>query len=153
MLARRLGNSVAEGKAFSPEGVPTLDPGEALAGAFAVWGGHKGSGLAMSVQLLGMMCGAAAAPPIIRDCGFFLLAMDPALLTDAEDFKSRVSDYADSLRATRPLQPGEPVRVPFERSAAERQRRLAEGTIEVTDAVYEALCEIARAVTTLGGNS
>lgn len=139
MLARRLGAPLKEGTAFGPDGGPTLDPAAALAGAFAVWGGHKGSGLAMSVQLLGMMCGAAAAPPVVSDCGFFLLAIDPALLTDAEDFERRVSDYAASLRATRPLRADSPVRVPFERSAAERSRRLADGTIDVEDKVLQAL--------------
>jgi LDH2 family malate/lactate/ureidoglycolate dehydrogenase len=36
---------------------PTLDPVAALAGAFAPWGGHKGSGLAIVVHLLGMLAG------------------------------------------------------------------------------------------------
>ena len=139
ILARRLGEQLPEGSAFNPDGQPTQDPDAALAGAFAVWGGHKGSGLAMVVQLLGMMCGAAAAPPIVRDCGFFLLVVDPGLLSSADEYKQRVAEYADSLRATRPLEPGKPVRVPFERSIHERSKRLAAGTIEVPDQVYSAL--------------
>jgi LDH2 family malate/lactate/ureidoglycolate dehydrogenase len=139
ILARRLGEQLPEGSAFNLDGQPTRDPDAALAGAFAVWGGHKGSGLAMVVQLLGMMCGAAAAPPIVRDCGFFLLVVDPGLLSSADEYKQRVAEYADSLRATRPLEPGKPVRVPFERSIRERSKRLAAGTIEVPDQVYSAL--------------
>lgn len=61
VLAKRLGQPLAPGRAFAPDGSPTDDPGAALKGAFTVWGGHKGSGLAMMVQLLGMMAGAAAA--------------------------------------------------------------------------------------------
>lgn len=142
ILARRLGELLPEGSAFDPDGQPTRDPDAALAGAFAVWGGHKGSGLAMVVQLLGMMCGAAAAPPVVRDCGFFLLVVDPGLLSSADDYKQRVAEYANSLRATRPLEPGKPVRVPFERSAHERSKRLAAGTIKVPDQVYEALLRV-----------
>ena len=139
MLARRLGQHVAEGSGFDPGGRPTTDPDAALRGAFAVWGGHKGSGLAMVVQLLGMMCGADAAPPVVRDCGFFLLVVDPGLLSSADDFKRRVAAYADSLRATRALDPDKPVRVPFERSERERARRVAADLIELPDHIYQLL--------------
>jgi LDH2 family malate/lactate/ureidoglycolate dehydrogenase len=63
--------------------------------------------------------------------------------TSAEDFMQRVSEYSDSMRATRPLDPAKPVRVPFERSIIERNKRLAAGTIEVADAVHAALAKIA----------
>lgn len=104
-------------------GQPTQDPMEALGGALAVWGGHKGSGLALVVQLLGMMSGAATAPDGLRDCGFFLLVIDPGLLTSDEDYKERVAAYADLVRDTWPVDPSRPVRVPFDRSVAERERR------------------------------
>ncbi len=143
LLAMRLGEPLAEGRAYDYHGKPTTDPAAALGGAFTGWGGHKGSGLALVVQLLGMMTGASAAPQGLRDCGFFMVVVDPALLTDVDDYKQRVSDYAESLRATRPLDPNLPVRVPFERSDAERAKRLAGNEIEVADAVYSALTKIA----------
>ncbi|MES2261773.1 MAG: Ldh family oxidoreductase [Pseudomonadota bacterium] len=140
LLKLRTGQPLAPGLAYDKAGQPTQDPAAALGGgAFTAWGGHKGSGLAMVVQLLGMMCGAAAAPDGLRDCGFYMLVLDPALLTSADDYKQRVADYADSLRATRPADPGQPVRVPFERSGAERAARIAAGSIDVADQVYAAL--------------
>lgn len=139
MLARRLGQELPEGSAFDAAGHPTRDPGEALRGAFAVWGGHKGSGLAMTIQLLGMLSGAVAAPPVVEDCGFLIMVLDPGLLTSADGYTQRVAAYADSLRSTRPLDPGMPVRVPFERSAAYRAKRLADGTIDVPEQVLTAL--------------
>lgn len=139
VLKQRLGEQLAEGLAFDVDGKPTRDPSAALKGAFTVWGGHRGSGLAMVVQLLGMLAGQATAPASLRDCGFFILVVDPGLLGDPADFQSRVADYADSLRATRPLDPERPVRVPFERSVIERERRRAADAIEVPDLVYEQL--------------
>ncbi|WP_428393856.1 Ldh family oxidoreductase [Lichenicoccus sp.] len=140
ILKMRLGEQIAEGLAFDAAGAPTLEPRAALSGgAFSVWGGHKGSGLAMVVQLLGMLCGQVAKPDGLRDCGFFLLVVDPALLTSAADFKRRVAEFAGVLRATRPLDPNRPVRVPFDRSDAERARRLSEDAIEVPDEIYQAL--------------
>ncbi len=65
-LARRLGNDLPENVAFDRDGLPTRDPAAALAGAFAAWGGHKGSGLGIAVQLLGILAGS---PPIPRRTG------------------------------------------------------------------------------------
>lgn len=127
------------GKAFAPDGSPTDDPGAALKGAFTVWGGHKGSGLAMMVQLLGMMAGGAAAPPPQTDCSLLIVVIDPGILGSAEEFQQRVAGYADSVRATRPLDPALPVRVPFDRSNAERNKRIAADAIEVPDSVIQAL--------------
>ncbi len=148
ILKMRMGEQLDEGLAYDAQGKPTRDPGAALAGrAFSVWGGHKGSGLAMVVQLLGMMCGADAAPVGLRDCGFFVLVVDPGLLTDGEDFARRAAAYADSLRATRPVDSARPVRVPFERSATTRAARVAEGAITVQDEVVTALRGVVVAAT------
>jgi LDH2 family malate/lactate/ureidoglycolate dehydrogenase len=139
LLAQRLGQQLPEGHAFDAKGQPTCEPAEALTGAFTVWGGHKGSGLAMTVHLLAMLAGQEMAPGHLKDCGFFCLVVDPELMGPADEFKARVSAYADSLRATRPIDPERPVRVPFERSFAERASRRTGGVIEVADPVYEAL--------------
>ena len=141
-LKRRLGELLPEGQAFDAEGHPTRDPQTAFGGAFSVWGGHKGSGLAMVVQLLGMMTGQVATPAPQRDSGIFILAVNPGLFTAADDFMLRVSEYAQSVRDTRPLDPAHPVRVPFDRSIVERARRLAADAIEVPETVVEALRRI-----------
>ena len=58
LLARRQGLPLPEGRAFGPDGRPTTDPDAALAGAFTSWGGHKGSGLGLVVQMLGVLAGS-----------------------------------------------------------------------------------------------
>lgn len=143
VLKKRLGEPLAPGLAYNRAGEPTLDPAQALEGAFTVWGGHKGSGLSMTVQMLAMMAGQATAPQSLRDCGFFVAVFNPDLFTPPGEFRRRVSDYAAMLRATRPADPAQPVRVPFERSALERERRLAAGTIEVDERIFHKLQEIA----------
>src|ERR1700735_1561994 len=62
-LAQRLGNDLPENTAFDHDGLPTRDPAAALAGAFETWGGHKGSGLGIVVQLLGILAGSLPIPP------------------------------------------------------------------------------------------
>lgn len=139
VLSGRLGKPLPAGTAFDAQGQPTTDPAAALQGALSVWGGQRGSGLALSIHLLGMLAGQVNSTTPLEDCGFFIVVLDPALFGEPGEFAERVDDFAASLRATRPVDPQQPVRVPFERSDAERRRRLAAGRIEVAEVVVTAL--------------
>ncbi|HWF11184.1 MAG TPA: Ldh family oxidoreductase [Bryobacteraceae bacterium] len=138
-LARRMGEELPAGVAFDADGTPTRDPAAALAGAFAAWGGHRGSGLAIVVQLLGVLAGSPPVPPELAGFGFLIVAMRPDLMGPAEAFLENVAAYADAVRTARPVAGGPPVRMPFDRSREERARRLAEGAIEVPEAIVVAL--------------
>ena len=143
VLAGRLGDDLPEGSAFDTDGTPTTDPAKALQGAIAAWGGHKGSGLAIVVQLLGTLC---AVPPMPKDMfgyGCLFVMMRPDLLMSLQDYKANVAEYAEAIRSTRPVEGGDPVRMPYDRSVAERQRRIVEDSIEVVDVVYQRLRTIA----------
>ena len=150
VLAGRLGQELPEGAAFDGAGQPTRDPAKALQGAIAAWGGHKGSGLAVVVQLLGAMCAVAPMPKDMFGYGCLFVMMKPDLLMPLEDYRRSVSEYADAIRSTRPVPDGPPVRMPYDRSLAERSRRLAEDAVEVPDMVVERLREITRANTVRG---
>jgi LDH2 family malate/lactate/ureidoglycolate dehydrogenase len=143
MLAHRLGQPLPPGVAFDASGHPTDDPAAALAGAFAAWGGHKGSGLALVVQMLGALAGGAFIPPDLARFGFLILAIRPDLLTSPDDFMAGGAHFANAVRTARPVPGGAPVRVPFDRSRAERQRRLADDAIDVPEPVYTALAALA----------
>jgi delta1-piperideine-2-carboxylate reductase len=141
-LARRLGNDLPENVAFDRDGLPTLDPMAALAGAFATWGGHKGSGLAIVVQLLAIMAGSPPIPPELAGFGYIIVAMRPDLMGPAETFRENVSAFANAVRSSRPVAGGSPVRMPFDRSRRERQRCLSENAIEIPDVLASQLARI-----------
>lgn len=143
-LAQRTGTPLPEGVAFDTAGDPTRDPAATGRGAYAAWGGHKGSGLAICVQLLGMMCNTLPFPPLVEGCGFIVLAMSPTMFMDLDDFKKNASAYAKAVRAAKPVGASHPVRMPFDRSARERRRHCAQGTIEVAPAVYEKLNSVGK---------
>lgn len=143
VLAGRLGEPLPPGHAFDADGAPTTDPAAALKGALTGWGGHRGSGLALVVHLLGMLTGASASPAGIADCGFLAVLVDPAALGDAADFRERAAGFADTVRATRPVEADAPVRVPFDRSVARRERTRRAGAIEVSAAVVATLRALA----------
>lgn len=142
VLAKRKGEALPEGVAFSADGRPTVDPDEALTGAFAPWGGHKGSGLAHVVQLLGVMAGSPIQPPDLAGFGFVVICMRPDLMAPEADFRKEAGAYAAAVRAARPAPGGPPVRMPFDRSADVRRKALAADAIEVSDAVHARLTGI-----------
>ena len=142
-LARRLDNDLPENVAFDRDGLPTRDPAAALAGAFAAWGGHKGSGLAIVVQILGILAGSPPIPPELAGFGYLIIAMRPDLMGPAETFGENVSAFAQAVRSARPVEGSSPVRMPFDRSRRERERRLAENGIEIPDVLWKQLTLIA----------
>jgi delta1-piperideine-2-carboxylate reductase len=141
-LARRLGNELPANVAFDQDGLPTRDPVAALAGAFAAWGGHKGSGLGIVVQLLGILAGSPPIPPELSSFGYLIVAMRPDLMGPRETFRENVSAFSEAVRLARPVPGGSPVRMPFDRSRRERQRRHAENAIEIPDILAAQLTEI-----------
>jgi delta1-piperideine-2-carboxylate reductase len=143
-LARRLGHDLPEGVAFDCDGLPTRDPTAALAGAFAAWGGHKGSGLAIAVQLLGVLAGSPPIPPELAGFGYLIVAMRPDLMGPAETYCENVSSFANAVRSARPVADGQPVRMPFDRSRREREQRLAEDKIEIPEVLLTQLERIYR---------
>jgi len=143
VMADRTGQPLPAGVAYDADGHATRDPVAALTGSFVNWGGHRGSGLGVVVQLLGVLAGSPILPPHLQDFGFFVLAIRPDLFVEAAEFRASVSEYAAQIRATRRLDADVPVRVPFERSAALRAARIASGSIDVEDVVYAAVRQLA----------
>ncbi|MCJ1301805.1 hypothetical protein MMC08_004606 [Hypocenomyce scalaris] len=139
VLAKRVGKDLPEGVAFSSAGEPTTNPQEALEGALAVWGGHKGTGLAVSVQLLGVLAGSPSMPPNLAEFGYLIIAINPAMFRPIEEFKREIDDFSAAMRSSPPVQGGPSLRMPFERSNEQRKRVLASGHIEVEDKVIDAL--------------
>jgi delta1-piperideine-2-carboxylate reductase len=142
-LARRLGRNLPEGVAYDAEGRLSIDPAAALSGSLVNWGGAKGSGLGVVVQLLGIMAGSTTIPLDLERFGCLVVTMDPRVLAPGEDLSVKVAEYVDWLRSARPLDPAAPVRVPFERSAQDRARRLAAGVLEVPDVIVDGLRSLA----------
>ena len=143
VLAKRLGQALPKGIAFDAAGQPTTDPEAALGGAFTPWGGHKGSGLAHVVQLLGMMAGSPVQPADLAEFGFLIITMRPDLMMPEDDYRQKVTEYAEAVRRARPVPGGSPVRMPFDRSASVRAQAIADGMLDVPDTVIARLKEIA----------
>jgi LDH2 family malate/lactate/ureidoglycolate dehydrogenase len=127
ILAGRLGQLLPEGVAIGPDGNPTRDPAAALAGAVLTFGGHKGFGLSLMTQAMGLLAGTPLTNGRLADFGFLFIVFDPELLMPLPQLQRWLADLLAQIKAT-PLQPGvAEIRVPSERAYAERERRRVDG--------------------------
>lgn len=146
-LARAKGEPLPQGVAVDVEGRATTDPAAALAGAFLPWGGHRGSGLALAVQLFGILAGSEPVIDNVSNYGLFFLVIDPDVLMTTGDYKARVSELRRTLRSTRPMEGTAQVRVPGDGSLQRRKDALAAGVVNLDERVYQrilALCSSVR---------
>jgi LDH2 family malate/lactate/ureidoglycolate dehydrogenase len=134
-LHQRGGKSIPLGWALDAEGRPTTDPALGLAGAMLPFGGHKGTALALMIELLaGPMIGdltsqesfvedeGRGSPPL---GGELIIAFDPArfLGDDTADHMAR----AETLFSSISRQDG--VRLPGDRRLAARVQSAREGVL------------------------
>jgi len=129
------GAVLPEGWATDAGGRPTTDPAAALAGFLLPFGGHKGYGLALMVDLLsGLLSGASyltrvkawdKEPEAHQDLGHFFILIDTKRLARPDALAGRMEDFKSIIRSTPAADPARPVRLPgdMEFEALRRQRR------------------------------
>ena len=144
-VAERRGEPLLPQWAIGPDGSPALTAAEALLGALhplggpEETGGYKGYGLALAVDLLtGVLAGARYGPNIVplfstsgrSDLGHFLMAIDPATVTQPAAFVQRLEHYCEQL-VSAPTVPGAPgpVLIPGQPEAARAAQQARDGIV------------------------
>lgn len=135
--ALRDGAQIPEGWATDAQGQPTTDPTAALAGFLLPFGGHKGYGLSLLVDLLsGVLSGASyltrvkawdKQPEAHQDLGHFFILIDTTRLAAPGDLARRMADFKDIIRSTPPADAARPVRLPGDSEFALLHRQRVEG--------------------------
>jgi len=139
LVAMRSGELIPEGLAFDPDGNPTTDPALALKGGVTPFGGHKGYGLALIVQILaGALVNAAIVPPPGTNYGILSIVIDPSIFMPMEDFKRRVTELVNRIKNTKKASGIDEILIPGERAWRERAQRLESG-IELDDELVSQL--------------
>lgn len=139
-VARAAGKQVELGAVIDSDGVPSTEPSAFYdGGALLPFGGHKGYGLSVFIELLG---GALSGNhPSVTDRyeignGVVIIAINPAAFGN-DDFAADVSETIATLRASRPIDPARPVLIPGDVEAAQRAARATE--IPVDAAIWDAV--------------
>jgi L-2-hydroxycarboxylate dehydrogenase (NAD+) len=141
------GQSLPDGWAVDSEGNPTRDPDAASHGALAPFGGFKGYGLGLAIELLVAVLTTAGLGREVRGTldtthaankGDVFVCVDPNRMGIA-DAVTRVSAYLDEVRRS-PADDGSPgIAIPGDRSRSLREERQANG-IPIPDSLWST-CE------------
>ena len=99
---KKLGLKIPKGVAISKEGKPTTDPQEAIEGAMLPFGGYKGSGLGIIIELLGgALVGAKVGKTVPGNRGMVFIAIQCDLFVSKEKFLDDVSKFIYEVKNSR----------------------------------------------------
>lgn len=159
-LALDAGEAIPAGWAVDENGTPTRDPAAALAGGVLASGGHKGSALALMVEMLASgLTGAnlteeialsgftgaqgnAAKSDLDVTVGNFYLAIDADVFGDAHEVRRRAGAIADHVRTSEPARDVDAVHAPGDLEEQARQRSQRDG-IQLREGVLASLGKLA----------
>lgn len=124
-----LGEEFPEVVGIDRNGTPTRVARELVDGGVFPFGGHKGYGLSVAIQALGLLAGSRLRNGDVCDFGYLLIAFDPALFMPAEQFTSELEELLMKIKSL-PRQPGvAEIRIPSERGFREREIRRQQGIL------------------------
>jgi LDH2 family malate/lactate/ureidoglycolate dehydrogenase len=152
--AAKHGRALPEGVAAAKDGAPTTDPAKALDGGFLLpFGGHKGFGLAVVVEMLaGVLTGSAIGREVgslfvdydrAQNTGHFMLALDPAHFLTVTEFIAKREFLVRWIKDSPRGASAGPALLPGEREYAVRRERLLTGIPLAKDTAGE-LVRLAR---------
>lgn len=138
--AKTSGTEVADGMGYDKDGNETRNPAEIMAGALKTFGGHKGSGLALMVQIFaGAFVTADSSDNESTNSGNLVIAIDPNIFSSTDEFKKKVSEMVNKIKSARKIEGVEEIFVPGEQSNRLYKAALASGEIEIEENLYNAL--------------
>lgn len=158
-LAEMAGQQIPEEWAMDRDGRATADPTAALAGALLPVGGHKGSGLALAVELLtSVLSGSSVGADLentsmtgaagrrgggqVGSVSQFFLALDPDAFAGREAFAAGFSRLAEAITDADPAPGFDEVMLPGERERRAAQHAAVAG-IELAPSTVQLLAELA----------
>lgn len=141
--AKTAGRQLPEGIGYDADGQETTDPAKIMGGALKTLAGHKGSGLALMVQVLAStLVGAASFDNDSENAGNLVMAINPNIFLDESEFKKNVSLMVSKIKSSRKLNGVNEILVPGERGNRLTNERLSSGEIEVEENLLVKLKEV-----------
>lgn len=147
ILARgQSGEALPPGRCVDSHGNPTTDPELARAGAISPFGGSKGYGLSLAVELLvALMSATALGTDVVGTLdtdsratkGDLVIVLDPDAVGQVATVAA-ISSYLDTIRAAPRAAGIDRILIPGDRMRAERARSLRDG-IRYPSALWDSL--------------
>lgn len=144
LTAKAKGEPLPDGVAYGKDGGWTKDAAEALeGGAIATFGGHKGAGLSLVIELLaGVLPGAAVlgqceSKKAAKSWGHTMIAIRPDGLVDG--FAEKAASVLSTVKASGPN-----IRLPGESSARNAQQRRSAGKMPIPVNIWSVIEQTAK---------
>jgi LDH2 family malate/lactate/ureidoglycolate dehydrogenase len=140
-VAAAEGRDIGAGLIVDARGLPSARPEDFFAGgALLPFGGHKGSGMSVMIELLGgLLTGMGTTPT--RGNGTMLLAVDLAAFTDPAAYQAGAREFCATLVTAGAGPSGGRVLLPGELESRTREQRLRDG-IPVSPGVLALMCAL-----------
>jgi LDH2 family malate/lactate/ureidoglycolate dehydrogenase len=140
------GQTVPPGVILDRDGRPSQQPADFYADGFLLpFGGHKGFGLSVMIELIGGILsglGPSPLPGYVKGNGTMMIALDIESFVPMETFLMQTEAYCAMLKAAPTVEGVDEVLLPGEPEQRARARRLAEG-IPLPDETWRKLQETA----------
>lgn len=144
LTSKSKGEPLPENVAYGKDGNYTTNANEVMnGGAIATFGGHKGAGLALCVELLagalsgGAVLGECESKKAAKSWGHTMIAIDPNALVD--DFPSKADSIIATVKAS-----GDDIRIPGERSARTAMERKEAGVMPIPEKIWASIQHTAK---------
>lgn len=147
------GVEAPEGAIIDSEGHPTRDPGVMFSepmGSLVPMGLHKGSGLAIMIELLGALTGGVTMQPANPRTGTVInnmmsVIIDPEAVRSTDHLLIEARAFLDYVKTSRPQDGVDEVLLPGEPEKRMRAERTANG-FEIAPAAWAMIADTARRV-------
>ena len=151
LLAAQKGEPIPAGWAVDSDGEVTTDANKALKGSLLPFGGPKGSGIALIIDILaGVLTGAGFGPSVgdlyknmdsPQNVGQMVGAIDIGHFSDLKEFKDRMDKIIQGLKSVPPAKGVSEVLQPGEIEIRTQKRREVEG-IPLNPNMIKELCQL-----------
>jgi LDH2 family malate/lactate/ureidoglycolate dehydrogenase len=145
-VSRAKGERVAAGLVVDSEGRPSQDPAAFYAGgALLPFGGHKGYGISVMIELLGGALsgnGTSALSGQSGSNGTLLLALKIEAFVPVEQFLEQTNELCEQIKASPPAEGFDEILLPGEPEIRERKRRQEAG-ISIPDQTWREIQALA----------
>lgn len=153
LQAEKEGKLLPEGWLIDKNGNPTVDPSEYLKGGILIpFGGYKGYGLAMMVELFGgILSGAAttkdvhawnADPNANGNVGHFFMAIDISKLGGADAYSARTESLIDEIKSAKKADGVSEIYYPGEIEQRRMEKCLESGFVDIADDTMAAVARV-----------
>lgn len=147
IAAQKKHQAIPEGWALDVQGNPTTDAQQALLGTVLTMAGHKGYALALMIEVFSSVLSGAAIGSSIgsmykhldrkQDVGHFFCLFDIAAFMDPAEFRQRIDETIDKLKANKRRPGVDEILIPGERSTRSYEQNLQQGIAVSDDTLVE----------------